>query len=159
AAGQAVQSAGRADQIQRALAALEAGQPLGPLPGAPPALQRFAAAPPPTEAQLRLSFPAAADAAAQASKPPIDNLSFGERVWLRMRSLVTVRQGDRVLVGAPAITTLDAARARLNAGDLAGTVAELDRLDGPAAQAMADWLAQAKSLLAARAALVQMAHA
>ncbi|HEX3349030.1 MAG TPA: mitofilin family membrane protein [Acetobacteraceae bacterium] len=157
-ANRAVQSAGRADRVQQAIAALEAGQPLGQITNAPPALQQFATTPPPTEAQLRLAFPAAAEAAAEASKPRTDNLSLGDRMWLRIRSLVTVRQGDKVVVGSPAITVLDAARAKLNAGDLAGAVAELDRLDGAAAQAMADWLGQAKSLLAARAALVSMAH-
>ena len=153
----ATQQAGRADSIQRALAALDAGQPLGQIAGAPPALTRFAQNKPPTEADLRLSFPAAAERAAEASRPPTANLNVFERMWLRMRAMITVRQGDKVIVGAPAITTLNAARGRLDAGDLAGTVADYN-LDGPAAAAIADWKAQAQSLLDARSALVAMAH-
>jgi hypothetical protein len=61
-------------------------------------------------------------------------------------------------VGAPAAVVLGTARDRLEAGDLAGAVAALDGLDGPAAQAMAPWRAHAQSLLDARAALAAMAR-
>ena len=158
---QSAQLAGKAAQAQRvgqAMAALEAGEKLGAIPGAPPALARFADAAPPTEAQLRLSFPEAAAAAVQASRPSAAGKSFGERMWLRARSLVTVRQGDRVLVGAPAAEVLGHAQARLDAGDLAGTLKALEALDGPAAQAMAPWRGQAQALLDARAALAEMAR-
>jgi hypothetical protein len=157
-AAKAAQQAGQADAIQRALAALDSGQVLGQIPGAPPALSRFAQNKPPTEAELRLTFPAAAERAAEASRPPTANLNVFERMWLRMRAMVTVRQGDKVIVGAPAITTLNVARGRLDAGDLAGAVAALDNLDGPAAAAIAGWKSQAQSLLDARAALTTMAH-
>ena len=46
--------------VQSASAALETGQKLGDLPGAPSALARFADTNPPTEAALRLAFPQAA---------------------------------------------------------------------------------------------------
>ena len=49
------------------------------------------------------------------------------------------------------------ARGSLDAGDLAGAVAAVATLTGPAAQAMADWLAQARALLDARAALAAWA--
>ncbi len=158
---QSAQLAGKAAQAQRvgqAMAALDAGEKLGDIPGAPPALARFADASPPTEAQLRLSFPEAAAAAVQASRPSLAGISFGERMWLRARSLVTVKQGDRVLVGAPAAEVLGRAQARLDAGDLAGAIAALDALDGPAAQAMAPWRSEAQALLDARAALAEMAR-
>jgi hypothetical protein len=45
----------------------------------------------------------------------------------------------------------------LDAGDLRGAVAAVEKLQGPAAQAMSGWLEQAKALLAARAALAEMA--
>ncbi len=147
-----------AQRIAQAQVALEGGAPLGSIPGAPPALARFAEQSPPTEAALRLTFPDAAAAAEQASRPSVAGKSFGERMWLRARALITVKQGDRVVVGAPAAEVLGQARARLDAGDLAGAVAALDGLDGPAAQAMAGWRAQAQSLLDARAALAQMAR-
>jgi hypothetical protein len=148
----------RAAALTRAAVALDAGEPLGEIPGAPPALVRFAHAAPPTEARLREAFPAAAAAAAAASRPATEGQSFGARMWLRMRSLVTVRQGDRVLVGPPAARVLGEAAARLDAGDLAGAMAALDTLDEPARDAMAAWRDQARALLDARAALARMAR-
>ena len=146
----------RADAVlarAAATAALEAGQPLGKLATNDPKLARFATEPPPTEASLRLSFDAAAKAATSASQPSTAGESFGQRMLTRASSLVTVRQGDRVLVGAPAATTLSAAKAKLQAGDLAGAVATLDGLDPAATAAMADWRARAQSLLDLRGAL------
>jgi hypothetical protein len=148
----------RTAALQAAARALEAGKPLGPIPGAPPALARFAAQPPPTEASLRLAFPAAAAAAEQASLPGADGLSLPQRMWQQVQALITVRQGERVLVGAPASRVLAEARIALDAGDLAGTVAALDRLDPAAAKAMADWRGQAVALLDARTALAGMAR-
>jgi hypothetical protein len=145
-------------RLQAATLALSNGQPLGAWPDAPPALARFATAKPPTEGGLRLDFAPAARRAAEASKPPAPSGSLAERMWTRIASLVTVRQGGRVLVGAPASTVLDAAGARLDAGDLAGAVAALDALDPAAAAAMADWRARAQSLLDARAALARLAQ-
>jgi hypothetical protein len=48
---------------------------------------------------------------------------------------------------------LEHARIALEAGDVAAAVAEVGTLQGAAAQAMAGWLAQARALLDARAAL------
>jgi hypothetical protein len=155
-------SSGKAVQAQalaRAQVALSSGQPLGPIPGAPSALTRFATTAPPTEAQLRLSFPAAAAAAEKASQPATAGESFGARVLHNAEALITVKQGDRVIVGSPASQVLGEAHARLNAGDLAGAIRELDALDPSAAQAMSGWRDQAQSLLDARAALAQMARA
>jgi hypothetical protein len=70
---------------------------------------------------------------------------------------VTVRHGDQVLVGDPASVVLAEARAKLVAGDLAGAVAALGKLDAAAAKAIAGWRAQAQSLLDARAALASIA--
>jgi hypothetical protein len=145
-----------AARLRAASAALDAGQPLGELPGAPPALSRFAKAKPPTEPELRLSFPAAAAAAETASQPSTDGFGFGERMWRKAQTLITVRRGDKVLIGAPAAVTVNAARARLDAGDLAGAVAALSALDGPAAAAMAPWRNDAQALLDARAALASL---
>jgi hypothetical protein len=154
----AADRAARADRLQAARVALDAGQPLGNIPSAPEALARFATVGPPTEAQLRLSFPDAARRAEAASAPNLSEKPLGERMWLRAQSLVTVRQGDKVLVGAPAATVLGRARERLDAGDLAGAVQALDGLDASAAVAMADWRARAQEVLDARAALTQMAR-
>ena len=148
----------RAASLQAAQAALAAGQPLGDIPGIPPALSRFSRAKPPTEAALRLAFPDAAARAVSASKPSTEGENVGQRMWQNARSLVTIRQGDKVLIGAPAAETIGRARERLDAGDLAGAVSALGDLDGPAAEAIADWRDQAQALVEARAALAGMAR-
>lgn len=149
-----VDRAARLARLQAAAVALEAGQRLGEIPGAPPALARFADRAPPTEAALRLAFPAAAEAAHQASQPAVEeNQPLLSRTWTRAQQLVTVRQGDRVLLGDPIAGVLARARERLDAGDLEGTVKALDGLAGPAAEAMQSWRTQAQALLDARAAL------
>ncbi len=150
-------AARRTPLVQTAALALAAGQKLGDLPGAPPALARFAGAAPPTEAALRLAFPQAAREALAASQPAIEGQPLLPRLWAQAQELVTIRQGDRVLIGDPAGGVLEHARADLAAGDLAAAVAEVAKLEGAAAQAMSAWLAQARSLLDARAALATWA--
>lgn len=153
-------NAATAERITRVLGAelaLDAGRPLGPLPGAPPALLRFATTNPPTEAALRLSFRRAMREALAASRPDTEGKPLLSRLWAEAQNLVTIRQGDRVLIGDPAAGALDRARTALDAGDLAAGVAAAATLRGPAAQAMSAWLAQARALLEARAALVAWA--
>ena len=147
----------RVPLVQKAALALAAGQKLGALPGAPAALAQFADAAPPTEASLRLAFPQAARDALAASYPVTEGKPLLARLWARAQDLITIRQGDRVLIGDPAAGVLERARAALDAGDIATAVAELQTLQGGAAQAMAGWLAQARALLDARAALAQWA--
>ena len=156
--GGIAERAQRVTRIQTAMAALEAGQKLGDIPAAPPALARFATEAPPTEAALRKSFNNAAEAAQHASQPAImDNQPLAARLWTRAQQSVSVRQGDRVLLGDPVSGILAHAREALDAGDLAGAVSALNGLAGPAAAAMADWTGQARALLEARAALATMA--
>ena len=81
---------------------------------------------------------------------------FLSRVLDQAKELITVRQGDRVLMGNPSAGVLARARSALDAGDIAGAVAAVSGLTGPPAAAMA-WLANAKALLAARAGLADMA--
>lgn len=151
-------TAKRLGRLQAASAALDEGQPLGAIPGAPPALARFANQPPPTLGALRLGFPAAADAAHEASQPAItENQPFLDRLWTRAQQAVTVREGTRVVLGDPIAGVLAKARQRLDAGDLAGAVQALDGLAGPAAAAMKPWRDQAQALLDARAALAKLA--
>ncbi|MBV8913356.1 MAG: hypothetical protein JOZ05_09990, partial [Acetobacteraceae bacterium] len=152
---------GRAERVallQAASAALAAGQKVPPIPGAPPALARFASEQPPTEASLRQSFETYADQAQKASQPAImDNRDLGARLWNRAQQVVTVRQGDRVLLGDPIAGVIAHAREALDAGDLAGAVKSLDGLAGPAAAAMKPWVEQARALLDARSAIASMA--
>jgi hypothetical protein len=148
---------GRATRAEAVRIALESGQKLGAVPGVPPALARFADTNPPTETQLRFAFPQAARNALAASRPATEGKPLLTRLWLRAQDLVTVRQGDQVLVGDPVAGVLNRAREAVNGGDLAGAVTAVGSLSGPAAAAMAGWLAQARSLLEARAALAAWA--
>jgi hypothetical protein len=147
----------RIAQVQTATLALDAGQKLGHLPGAPPALARFADVEPPTEASLRLAFPRAAHNALAASQPAIESKRLLARLWAQAEDLVMVRQGDHVLVGDPTAGVLERARTALDAGDPARAVAAVATLTGPAAQSMAPWLADARALLEARTALATWA--
>ena len=117
-------------RIQAAQAALAAGQPLGELPDAPPAVARFAAANPPTEASLRQSYAAAERAALAASRQDTDAKPLVER--LLAQTGMIVRQGDRVLIGDSAISVLARAHTALDAGDLSGAVAAVSGLSGRA---------------------------
>ncbi len=148
----------RTARLQMANVALQSGKPLGVIPSAPQALAQFATKPPPTEASLRLSFDAAADAAHSAGQPAKETTPFLTRVWDRAQSGITVRQGDHIIVGDAVAGVLGHARVLLDAGDLPGAVSALDGLTGPAAAAMAPWRAQAQSLLDARAALISAAN-
>ena len=157
AAAARLNKAGRLARIAVTQAALAAGQPLGDLPGAPPAVARFATASPPTMGALRLAFNSAERAALAAAQSDTGDKPFLAGVLNRAQDLITVRRGDRVLVGNPAAGVLAHARAALDAGDLAGAVAAVSQLSGPPAAAMANWLADARALLAARVALADMA--
>lgn len=152
-----VKQAARLARIQAAVVALNAGQPLGDIPGAPATVARFATVAPPTEAALRLAFPRAEHAALAASQPDTTGKPFLSRLLTRAEDLVTVRQGDRVLIGDSAAGVLARARIALDAGDLAGAVAAISALPGPAATAVATWRADAQSLLDVRADLAAMA--
>jgi hypothetical protein len=145
-----------ADTALAASRALAAGKPVGVIPGAPPALARYADSKPPTEIGLRQEFPLLSARAAEASKPATEADGVAQRMWLHLQSLVTVKDHDRVLVGAPASIVLGDAQDRLTAGDLAGAVTALTALDPAAAAIMADWVARARALLDARAAVAAL---
>ncbi len=145
-------------RLQAASAALTAGQKVGDILGAPPALARFANKAPPTEAGLRLTYPAAERAALDAAKPETDDRPIMDRLLARASSLVTIRQGDRVLIGDPAAGVLAKARLSVEAGDLTGAIAALSQLHGASAEAMEPWIADATALRDARQALAELAE-
>jgi hypothetical protein len=149
----------RLNQLAGARMALDSGQPLGTIPNAPAALADFATAAPPTMAALVLTYPDAARAANSASVEKATKNSFWARVMGRLESLVTISNGDHVLIGAPAAAITAQAQTELDAGDLAGAVAMLTQnLSATTQAAMGGWLAQANALLAARAAIIQMSQ-
>lgn len=164
---------GELDQRTQRLAALEAvqgalaaGQPLGAalqrLPNAPEALTRFGGQAPPTEAGLRLSFEEAARAARAAADPAAtgpegDRGTVADAALSRFAALVTVRRGEQVIWGDAAEAEIEKARRALQAGDVALALERLQKLPPAAREAMAGWIGQARALIAARAALRQMA--
>jgi hypothetical protein len=147
------------DQLRTAL---DAGRPLGAglasLQNAPEALSRFASTPPPTEAALRLSFEEAARTARQASEPAREGSGVMEGALSRLQGLVTVRRGEDVVWGDAAGAEIERARRALEAGDLEGSLRHLQRLPQAAREAIRGWTSQAEALVAARAALRQVAE-
>jgi hypothetical protein len=149
-------------------AALTAGQPLGPalarVQDAPAALARFGGAAPPTEAALRLSFEEAAKAAraasdAAATGPEGTRAGVVDSALARLGGLVTVRRGDQVVWGDAAEAEIERARRALEAGDLELALSHIEQLPPAAREAMRGWTDQARALVAARAALRQLATA
>ncbi len=146
------------NRLESARIALDSGQPLGDIPGAPPALAKYATTAPPTQAQLQLSYPAAAAAANNASVDKQNHGSVWQQALARVENLVTISNGSHVIVGAPAAAITTQAQQQLDAGDLAGAVATLTNgLSPTTLAALGNWLPQAQSLLAARAAIVALA--
>lgn len=151
---------GRLDRIaklQEAAFALSLGQPVGDVPGAPPALARYAHTPPPTEAQIRQDYAKAQAAALAAQQPDNASAPLADRMWERAQGLITVRRGNQVVVGDNTSVALNQAQSALEAGDLQRAIKAVETLKGDPAAAMADWLAKAKGLMDARLALAQMA--
>jgi len=153
-------NAARLGHVAAAEIALAAGHPFGPIPDAPATLARFATTAPPTEAGLRLAFGPAAREAVKVSPPDTEGKPFLDRVLARLQDshLITVREGDHVVIGNSAADTLLRARVLLDAGDLSGAIRMVATLTGPAAEKMASWLADAKALQAAREALASLAE-
>ena len=149
----------RLAQVNAAEIALAAGRPLGSIPDAPPALTRFATTAPPTEAGLRLAFAAASQQALQVSQPDTEGKPFFDRVLARLQDfrLITVREGDHVVIGNSTAATLARARVLLDVGDLNDAIKAVGTLSGPPAAKMAPWLADANALQAAREALASLA--
>jgi hypothetical protein len=143
--------------LEDARMALDAGQPLGDIPDAPPALAKFAETAPPTQAALLLAYPDAARAADNASVARVQKGKFWLGVVSRLENLITISDGAHVLVGAPAAAITSQAGALLDAGDLNGAVDTLNGLSPETQSAMGTWLQQARDLLAARAAIIAMA--
>ncbi|HWA80000.1 MAG TPA: hypothetical protein VG848_06785 [Acetobacteraceae bacterium] len=147
----------RLARIEAAATAFAAGRPLGALPEAPAALARFATTAPPTLASLRLSYPQAARAELTASRPSTAGKPFLERLLAQAGNLITLRSGNRVIIGNPAEETLAAARTALEAGDLSACLAALAALPKPLAPAMAAWKDEATALRDAEVALAALA--
>jgi uroporphyrinogen-III synthase len=106
----------------------------------------------PTLAQLQASLPAEAIAAAanaeEAANAVGADQGWSERLINRLSQAVTVRPVGADAEGDGPLAKLARGEAKLKAGDLAGSIAEIGGLEGRAAQAASAWLAQAKARLA-----------
>jgi hypothetical protein len=149
----------RIARLGAARIALDYGQKLGAMQDVPAALARFANTPPPTEASLRLDFTADSREALKVSQADTEGKPFLDSIMARLQDsrLLTVKEGDRVVIGNPAAATLVRAQVLLDAGDLDGAVAAVGTLTGPPMEKMAAWLARATSLQEARKALASLA--
>jgi len=144
-------------RLQAASVALANGRPLGAIPDAPPALARFTEKAPPTEAHLRLEFGAVQRNVLAAAKVDNTDRPFLERALGKAEELVSIRRGNEVVIGHSTVAALAQADAAVQAGDFPTALKSIGDMDPSAQKACTDWVAQVKSLLDARAALVDLA--
>ena len=109
----------------------------------------------PSLAALRQSFAPVADEIVQRERAP-EGGSLIDRATSNLMRLVTVRPVGADVAGEGAAARVARAEADLDRGDLATAVAEVEALDGPAAEAAAGWLSDAKARLQATAALASL---
>lgn len=106
--------------------------------------------------ELRARFPEMARDVAQSDYQR-EGGSWLDSVTNRLTSLVTVRKvGDAALAAGGTDAALTEAEEAMQADDLAGAVKALGTLQGPAADAAAAWLDQARTRLAAEKALADL---
>jgi len=104
--------------------------------------------------KLQRDFDIAARAAIEVSRRPGDG-SFAGDLLAKARSLVRIRPtGD--IPGNTADAILARAELRLKTGDIAAAIRETAQLEGPAAEALQPWLAEAKARIAADETLTQL---
>lgn len=104
-----------------------------------------------TRAQLADRFGPLADDIVKADLKG-SGATWVDQVTGTLSTLVTVRRQGGGIVGDTAEAVTARAEAAVHQGNLAGAVTELSALTGPAAQAAAGWLADAKARLASEAA-------
>jgi hypothetical protein len=102
----------------------------------------------PTLPALARDFTAAKDAALAPASPPPD-ASILDGLLASAQSLVKIRRVDEAATGDSPGAVLARAEALLDKGDLAGSVKEVEALDGAPRAAFADWLDQARARLGA----------
>jgi hypothetical protein len=108
----------------------------------------------PTVGTLATMFPNIADAARDAEEAAKGRTWF-EKFWANFTSLVSVRSVGETQ-GHSTDARLARGEVRLKAGDLAAAVKELSAIGGPARNALASWMAQAKSRVAVETALAEV---
>lgn len=118
-------------------------------------LEQQAEAGVPTLAALQASYAEAAQRAVTAERAEGAESEWQAMLWERVSDLVSVRS-----VGEPegndAEAILARAERRLEGGDVAAALTELDALQGAPAEAMSEWRARAETRLEAEAALSEL---
>ncbi|HKU99470.1 MAG TPA: uroporphyrinogen-III synthase [Vineibacter sp.] len=79
--------------------------------------------------------------------------SWGERLWGKLKQLVSIRRVGDDAPGATPEAIVARAEAALDAGDVAKAVTEMKTLKSPAGDPARDWLARAEAHLAAQRAI------
>jgi len=106
------------------------------------ALGEFAETGAPTPADLAASFRAVASAARDAERP--QGGGFVDRLGRMVTGLVTVRRLDAPATDSAADVVVRAQR-RISNNDLSGAADEFDRLNGASAEAVSQWVAEARA--------------
>lgn len=151
------QAAAGSHSFADALKGVEALKPPAAFAAPLARLKPLAPAGVPSPADLRLSFDALAANIVRTAEAP-QGTAWWRRVLRRLSSLVVVRRiGD--VPGDTPDAIVARAEQRLDAGDLADAVKELDQLKGAAAEAAAGWLKGAKARLAIESALAELQSA
>jgi len=104
--------------------------------------------------QLQSAFDAYERAAIEAENQPTDD-SLTSNVWSRVKSLVTVKREGNVPGDTPR-AILARTEYQLSLGQLQGALTEAKQLQGPAADAMAPWIAQLEARITAEDALAEI---
>ena len=113
-------------------------------------LATFAAAGVSTRRQLAGEFP---EIARRVIAADLADDSWSERLWGKVKQLVSVRRVGEDTKGATPEAILARAEAATEGGDLAKAVTEMRGLKSPAADPVRDWLQRAESHLAAQRAI------
>jgi hypothetical protein len=108
-----------------------------------------------TVPELARSFAASRDAALAAASP-VPSGSLIDRLLASASTLVKVKRVDEAATGDSASAVLARAEALLDKGDLAGSVKQIETLDGAPREAFSAWLDEAKARLSADAILQRL---
>lgn len=85
-----------------------------------------------------------------------EDVSFSERAKARMNEVLQVEKNGELVSGTETQAKMKQAEDLLNAGDLEGAIAQIQTLQGPAAEAAAPWLDKAQATLMAQQAVAMI---
>lgn len=116
------------------------------LPGNPNivALAPLARAGAPSRQELKEQFASMEDNVVRAARISASGAGFWGRVQAFLAQFVTIQRSGQ---GDTPVGMVERASGRLNSDDVAGAVAELSRLTGPAAQVAGPWIQRARARL------------